>query len=399
MHSLIVNLSGLNHGGGSVVADELISTYLPTLHRYKIIIIGNKRIKSQIPLKRNVKIILIPRPMGVISDQLLISAYLLYRHLRGKCDVLLNMSDIPIICKGEQIFFLDWAYAVSSRKQWGKISLFTLFTRLLKKRIFWLLTPFINKYIVQTEHMKTLLEKKINSSLVSVNPLGISGLSLHKTPLSLGLLQQKSWQQQDQFARLLQILCNSGNKLFASQLGASRETQSFSNYILCPNSYNSHKGFEDIVELHASGYPLRKNLALLLLLDPPEASRLFKVQHKDLLMHNLLCVGRLPRKSLIQMYSIATVVVNPSRLESFGFAYYEAALLGVRQVCPALPHVPDFARSYSYLQLSASSLEESISKAIQDCEGKLRFGIQKFFDRHIEMLQEESVSSFGRQLL
>jgi len=336
---IIVNLLGLTTGGGRVIVESLINDYIPLLKNKPILLIVNYEInQDKVLATSSFHCLRIPRPFGILSDQIFIFFLILIRHGLGFTDTLLNFSDIPVICFARQIFFFDWAYAIASKSSWGEHRALDFLFKSTKKYVYSILSPFIDSYICQTDYVKLgLIKSGVSPCAISVIPIGAASLfsAQHLSPDSSSV---------------------------SAVLSRARQ---YSNVLLCPNSYNSHKGFDHVQFLANSEFLQSTNSLLILLLDESTVESLFP-SFSCLSNSNVMFLGPVTRADMTFLYDCCSIVFNPSQLESFGFPYYESFLHGKRQVVPRLPHIPSFARIYQYNNIRPSDIIIQLHNAIRD---------------------------------
>jgi hypothetical protein len=361
---IIVNLLGLDSGGGLSIVNALAKYYICYLSDCNVKIIGNKSslLSAGFPPHQ---VYHSSRALGILSDQIYIFCILLSSQKYNNRVILLNFSDIPVLTLSQQILFFDWAYAVSPPAMWGKMSLKDKLFKVIKKTCFQVLSVFVDHYICQTAYMKNcLISHNLRHQKITINPIGIPAL--------------------------------------VEELSASKKSAPFLNnhsandikhIIFCPNLPNSHKGFDHVSRLISSNFLLDSSSLLVLLVNQARANILFADSCKDSISRQVVFLGPVSKSQMIKLYNSSCVVLNPSQLESFGFAYYEAAILGVRQVVPRLPHVPKFALKYSYQNNNFSDMIRLLYLALCDYQENGPLNPSRF--RHdLQNRSQESIKAF-----
>ncbi len=351
------------------MASAILTNYLSNYEGSAITVIGRKSILSPLITSSHVSLFDLPRPLGIISDIPAISIYLFALTLTRKAFLYINFSDIPTLCFDTQVFFFDWPYAVTASTSWGLSTKTETVLRTVKLFLYRAFTPFVSHYICQTNYIKSLLIKSgLNPNRISVNPLGITQVSTH-----------------------------SRNPRLSSDCNFCLELHSkYDNIMFCPNAYNAHKGFNQIVDLASSGFLEYSNILLVLLIDARTFANISR-QLTYISMTHVALLGPLASEQMSEQYLRASIVLNPSQLETFGFAYYESASYGLRQVVPSLPHVPSFASTYNYSNNSLSSMIRSIQMALQDLDSTGPLDTSLFI-RELTELASRSFRDFSQLL-
>jgi hypothetical protein len=366
MPSVIINLSGLNSGGGTAIAEGFVKNYIHCFPNTDLTIICQAGALLKTGISKSL-ILKLPRPFGILSDQVFMAILLAFFSLSRKKIILLNFSDIPIATNVNQIMFFDWAYAVTLESEWGHMSKREKYVKIVKRFVFWRMTRFVNYYICQNTYMKNcLVNCGLESHKIGINPIAIGSV--------------------------LETSSSIPESKLISTIEAAKKV--FRHIVFCPNTYNSHKGFDQIAWLISSGLLQRYNLALVLLATRDLAKSLVSKLAWDNYSKYIITLGSVNKNEMIFLYKCASLIINPSQIESFGFTYYEAALYGVRQVVPDLPHIPSFASTYSYSNRDYNCMKTSIVNAIKDYESAGPLDQQQFSD-YLSTSSRNSVNSLA----
>lgn len=206
----------------------------------------------------------------------------------GKNDLLLNLGDLIPCVRCTQIYYLDWAYAVYDEIDiWKGMSFPDYIKRRLKRVLILMRIRYVDEVIVQTASMNSRLTRMGVKSIIifpsfvkiqNENDLGNSGLP---------------WKE----------------------------------YLFVPGSTAPHKNLESLIPIIN-----HKNLASHRWVFTCD-QKFWETRISPFLdSKNAINLGVVSRGVMVNLYREASLVVQPSILESFGLIYYEAIYYGKRLV-------------------------------------------------------------------
>lgn len=219
-------------------------------------------------------------------------------HLQKKynVDIILNLGDIPIICKCKQIFLFDWAFAVYPNDPviWKRMNFKDYFIRKMKIFVFNILKYNIDEYLVQTH----LICEKL-SSLYSID---INKITYFPNAISF-----------DHFNNNINDRFLFKNKFKQKKI------------FLCLSAYYSHKNIEILIEV-AKIIKLNK-INFIIILTLPSNDNTLKLLNKILqfkLNDILINIGEVKTIDIPNLYKNVDALLLPTLLESFSGTYIEA---------------------------------------------------------------------------
>lgn len=254
----------------------------------------------------------------------------------GKNDLLLNLGDLIPFVRCKQIYYLDWAYAVYDEKDiWKGMSFLDYIKRRLKKYLILMRIKYVEDVIVQTASMNSRLAR-----------MGVKSIII--------------------FPSFVKI--QSENDLPNSCLP-------WKEYLFVPGSSAPHKNLESLIPIIN-----HKNLASHRWVFTCD-QKFWKTRISPFLDNdNAVNLGTVSRGMMVNLYSQASLVIQPSILESFGLIYYESLCYGkrlvvsdrdfAREACGDKASYVNFGNIEEVINGIRNQQKENLKELnVSDCEG------------------------------
>lgn len=207
------------------------------------------------------------------------------------CDVIFNLSDIPLKTRIPQVFLFDWPYAIYPDSiAWTLMSRREFAQRSLKLFLFKKLLAHVNVTIAQSELVRKALERQYDIKNISVIP------NTHHL---------------EDF---------SNESIFDFCLGDGYKC-------LFISRYYSHKNFEILVPLAELIKDRGNSLKIIITLGPTESpgAAAFLKSIKDRKLEGVIKnVGSVPLNKVFDLFQQADALLMPTLLETMGLTYLEA---------------------------------------------------------------------------
>jgi len=286
---ILIHIANNKGGGGAVVARQVIqSINNQTREKYLINIFKNHNFK--VKDKKNInKIISVPNNSTI--DSFFINRYKLPLLIKkGDYDLLLNMCNFPIKTNIKQLIYFQnpnrlWEirkqefipkliYRFRNYEYWKKITkemYFAFQTNVIK-----------NKFLLQYEKVwkQKFLDKHI-FLLPSINFWDHSSLPMYKYRNS--------------------------------------------NYFCYISKYYVHKNFEILPKALTL---LPKKYKIILTIDKSDSTKFYNLCRKLNVEKRIVFIGQIPHKKVFEIMANSIAVLMPTKLETYGFPYYEAMQVG-----------------------------------------------------------------------
>lgn len=286
---ILIHIANNKGGGGAAVARQLIqSINNKTEEKYLIDILKNHDFK--VKDKKNINKIISVTNNSTI-DSFLINRYRLPLLIkRGNYDLLLNMCNFPIKTNIKQLIYFQnpnrlWEireqkfipkliYRFRNYEYWGKITkemYFAFQTNVIK-----------NKFLLQYEKVwkEKFLDKHI-FFLPSINFQTYSNLPMYRYHNS--------------------------------------------NYFCYISKYYAHKNFEILPKALTL---LPEKYKIILTIDKSDSTKFYNLCKKLNVEKRIVFIGQIPHKKVFEIMANSLAVLMPTKLETYGFPYYEAMQVG-----------------------------------------------------------------------
>jgi glycosyltransferase involved in cell wall biosynthesis len=291
-HICVNGISSKSAGGKSILTNFLrVLKNVGSIHKFTIIIPENSDYSEFLNISENVVLIAFP----VASKQWLLpftNAYLLPRFLdKEGCDIVFNLSDLPIPTRLPQLFLFDWSYAAFPDSiAWKLGGIRDRLTRKLKLYIFKKNFLYIDVVIAQGEALRQRLMRLYDIANVPVVPNAVSLDNLTSN-------------------RIVDFGLTKGYKL------------------LCLSRYYSHKNIEIFLDLGDLISKNKLDWKIIVTIDQShsEGAKLFlEMVKKRGLDQIILNVGSVDMGDVPSLYQQCDALLLPTLLESFSGTYIEA---------------------------------------------------------------------------
>lgn len=292
MSVVFINALNAKSGGGRSILTNFLSILSTKHHKHEYLVLVPNAKEYAIQSNSTVEIIEIPNIVRKTYLYPLVNKWILPSIIRTRnCEIVFNLSDIPIPTDIIQIFLFDWSYAAFPESPvWQMMDIRSLLVRKLKLYLFKKYYKYVDVMIAQTPVMKSRLENLYDIKDIEIVP---NAVSLENYELSSG-------------------------KIF--DLGDG--------YILLYLTYYyPHKNIEIFLPL-AQEIKLRgENIKIVITIDPhqhPLAAKLLK-EIRRLELHDVIVnIGSVPMNDVPSLYKQIDGLLMPTLLESFSGTYVEA---------------------------------------------------------------------------
>lgn len=252
---------------------------VPSMDGYADLV--NERV-SLVPMGRQSSTVLVPlASVGTLP--------LLIR--RARCDLLFNLSDIPVATRVRQVFLFDWPYAAFPRSRAWQLSTFRdRAVRHVKLIFFKRLLHHVDVMIAQNDVLAEQLRLIYGLQDVQVIPNSVS-------VENIGGGVERNFELGDGFK------------------------------FLCLSRYYSHKNLEILVPLAAKFKAVGLNAKIVITLSPedgPGAEALLSEIENRRLGEIIINLGTVPMDHVPSLYMQTNALLLPTLLESFSGTYVEA---------------------------------------------------------------------------
>lgn len=293
---VFINCSNLRSGGGLTVGLGIVSSLynIQSEDTYVILLPSDKKLY---PYENNdkVKVIRLNKSDNSFIGKIKLQSKIKSIAKSENVDAILSLSNYAIKSDLPQSLMLHWPYAVYPEKElWDKMSFINKLKR--KYRLFRIkqLLSNTNNLIVQTDVMKSRVEKHLDySNKITIIPSGsgFSGNNVNKNA-----------------KEIIESLKNSNNKVF-----------------LCINEYYEQKNLEILIPLAQLVKSKKLPFRFIITLDNNSVSKEFINQLSSLKLQNIIInVGRIKRSETKNLFETCDALFFPSLLESYGIPMVEA---------------------------------------------------------------------------
>lgn len=219
--------------------------------------------------------------------------YLPYLISKYKCDIILNLSDVPIKNKSssKQIFLFDWAYAVyPDSPAWSLSSALEYIIRKTKVFMFKRYIHSIKLLLAQTDDIAIRLRSIYNTNKIDIIPNAVS----------------------------VESYSEGSDKNFDLPQGYK---------FLCLSKYYSHKNLEVFIPVAKRIKKLRLNYKIIITINCEESKKAkklldsIKLHELDEIIFN---IGSVRKDEVPSLYKQTDALLLPTLLESFSGTYVEA---------------------------------------------------------------------------
>ncbi|MEO0553749.1 MAG: glycosyltransferase [Bacteroidota bacterium] len=186
------------------------------------------------------------------------------------------------------------------------LGLYDKFLEVFRNQFFLWTLKLVDHIIVQSNHMKTLFDKKYVNSTQTISVL--------PNPINTE-----------------KLLKQSNQKPFSEK----------KNIVIYPSRYYPHKNHEFLIELASKHYSffMKNEVKFFITLDENEQTKhLFRTINENNLGGVINNTGEIPQERLAEIYSQSKVLFFPSKAETFGNSLVEALYYGLPIVAPSLPY-------------------------------------------------------------
>ena len=256
-----------------------------------------------------------------------------------QCDLVFNLSDIPIPTKTRQIFLFDWAYAVYPESEaWSTDELLNTFIRYMKLYFFKRNLKYISHTIAQTDLIKNRLYNLYHLKNISVIP---NAVSLD----NLTAVEDHNW-----------------------HLGTGLK-------LLCLSRYYTHKNIEIFIPLAKLIKHKSLNIKIIITIEENQgvkAAHFLQVIKGKELDDIIINLGPVSMNLVPSLYQQTDGLLLPTLLESFSGTYVEALYHRKTIYTSNL----DFARAickdaaYYFDPFDANDILNKITESIEDKDKK-----------------------------
>jgi glycosyltransferase involved in cell wall biosynthesis len=292
--NIFINGVSSKFGGGKSILSNFLNQI--SINQRQVDIIYYCLINDQVSFDRNFNNVIFIKKRKYLHVLFYYFYYINLLQKKYKVDLILNLGDIPIICKCKQIFLFDWAFAVYPNDTiiWKRMNFKDYITRKMKIFVFNILKFNIDEYLVQTN----LICEKLHS-LYSIDK---NKITYFPNAISFDHFNNNindNFSFKDKFPN---------KKIF-----------------LCLSAYYSHKNIEILIEV-AKIIKLNKINFIIILTLPSNNNtlnlfnKILKFQLHDILIN----IGEVKTIDIPNLYKNVHALLLPTLLESFSGTYIEA---------------------------------------------------------------------------
>jgi len=208
-----------------------------------------------------------------------------------KCELIFNLSDVPMPIIKKQILLFDWPYAAFlDSTVWKRMTIKDYLIRRSKLFLFKKNLRYLDLLIAQTNTIKKLLSKNYNIKRIKIVPNAVSIDNLESS------------------------------KLFSINLPYGFK-------LLCLTKYYTHKNIEIFIPLAKEILNRKLNIKIITTLssdEHPKAKLFLKRIKNELLESVIINLGPIDMKNVPSIYKQTDGLLLPTLLESFSGTYAEA---------------------------------------------------------------------------
>lgn len=332
---ILVNGISAKSAGGLSILRNFVATAIESSDRFEYIIIVDKKERFSEFSSPRIQFL----SAGHFSLTLMMplaACFFVPRVMKKyRCELLFNISDVPVPIRKPQVFLFDWPYAAYLRSPaWFVASPSELIIRLFKLLFFWLFIRFPDRVIAQSRPLKERIEENFGVYYVDIVPNAVSRENLLQTA------------DRD-------FLLPAGFKF------------------LCLSKYYPHKNIEVFLPVARRIRDCGIQAKIVVTLDENGSTRereFLKQIKSEGLQQTILNVGVVSMQHVPSLYKQTDALILPTFLESFSGTYVEA----MHHRKPILTSDFDFSRevcgeaAYYFSPADADQIVSKIYEVMND---------------------------------